>query len=171
MSETNLETGGETMGWEALARAAADGAADAEGVDELLQLLRFEIDGAPYAVPVERVREIVRMRSITPVPRMPDDVRGVISLRGEIIEVIDLRRRLGLEAVEPTRRTRIIVAHNSDGQLAAILVDAVREVLRMPADSVQPSSASDSGAIEALCACNDEFVSLVELDRVLAIDA
>jgi purine-binding chemotaxis protein CheW len=157
--------------WDTLARAAARGT----GVDEedlaLRQLLTFQIDGAPYAVPVERVSEIVRIRPITPIPRMPEDVRGVISLRGKIVQVVDLRRRLGVEAIDPTRSSRIIVVHDADGQVAGLLVDAVTEVLRVPPDSIRPSPFTEFGAVEALCPRGEEFVSLIDLTRVLEIDA
>jgi purine-binding chemotaxis protein CheW len=164
-------TMGDTPTWDALARNAANVRTQGESTDELCQLLAFELDGAPYAVPVERVREIVRMRPVTPVPRFPVDVRGVISLRGEIIQVIDLRRRLGVEPAEPTRRTRIIVATTSTGDAAGMLVDSVRSVMRVPIESIRPASGSESGAIESLFACEDQFVSVVELDQVLSIDA
>jgi purine-binding chemotaxis protein CheW len=111
------------------------------------------------------------MRPVTPVPRISECVRGVVSLRGEIIEVIDMRRRLGLDPIEPTRRSRIIVVRSSSGDVAAILVDAVREVLRVTEDAIQPATGSESGVVESLCARGDEFVSLIELDRLLAIDA
>jgi purine-binding chemotaxis protein CheW len=158
-------------GWVELARAAADRGDSSMGGDDIQQLLAFDIDGTPYAMPVERVREIVRMRPVTPIPRVSAYVRGVISLRGEIIEVVDMRRRLGLDPIEPTRRTRIIVARSNSGEVAAILVDAVREVLRVPSEAFRPISGSESSVVERLCACGDEFVSMIELDRVLAIDA
>ncbi len=104
MSEVDLSAE-ETPEWEALARNAASAGTEGDRADEICQLLAFELDGAPYAVPVERVREIVRMRPVTKVPRFPEDVQGVISLRGEIIQVVDLRRRLGVEAAESTRQT------------------------------------------------------------------
>ena len=174
MTETGppaLDVSSEALEWDTLARSAANRTDEAEADEELLQLLTFELDGAAYAIPVDRVREVVRMRPVTPIPRVSKNVRGVISLRGEIIQVVDLRRRLSLEPIEPTRRTRIIVAHHSDGQLAAMLVDDVREVMRVAADTIRPVTASDSGAIEALCARGDEFVSIIELDRVLTFDA
>ena len=86
--------------WDELARAAS-ARRDASAPEVLRQLLCVRIDAAPYAVPVENVREIVRVRPITPIPRVARCVRGVISLRGEIIEVIDLRLRLGLAAGAP----------------------------------------------------------------------
>jgi len=154
--------------WEALAREAARPQTVAS--EDLLQLLTFQLDDAPYALPVERVREIVRIRPITPVPRVSVDVRGVISLRGEIVQVVDLRRRLGLEAVQPRRSSRIIVVHGGDGRMAGLLVDAVREVLSVSEAAVR-AAMGESGAIEALCVRGDEFVSLLDLDRVLAVDA
>ena len=170
MSE-GMPPAAETSAWDELARVAADRGDAEEASDEIRQLLAFDIDGTPYAVPVERVREIVRMRPVTPVPRVSEYVRGVISLRGEIVEVVDMRRFLGLDPIEPTRRTRIIVARTTNGEMAAILVDAVREVLRVTNDAIRPAPVSESGVVESLCVCGDEFVSLIELDRVLAIDA
>ena len=170
MSEA-MPPASETSEWDELARAAADRGDESGASDDIQQLLAFDIDGTPYAVPVERVREIVRMRPVTPVPRVSDYVRGVISLRGEIIEVVDMRRRLGLDSIEPTRRTRIIVARTSSGEVAAILVDAVREVLRVTDEAFRAVSGSESSVVENLYACGEEFISLIELDRVLAIDA
>ena len=157
---------GPVQPWETLARQAAVREA---AVDEYLQqLLTFVLDGAPYALPVERVREIVRMRSITPVPRVPADVCGVISLRGEIVQVVDLRRRLGLEPAPATRASRIVVVHGEDGSIAGLLVDAVREVLSVGEDSMRQAS-GEAVVVEALCVRDGEFVSLVDLDRVLAV--
>jgi purine-binding chemotaxis protein CheW len=157
--------------WDTLARAASRGAEIEEEELALRQLLTFQIEDAPYAVPVERVREIVRIRPITPVPRMPQEVRGVISLRGEIVQVVDLRMRLRVAPIDPTRSSRIIVVHDGEGQVAGVLVDAVREVLRVPPDSIRPAASGESGAVEALCPRGEEFVSLIDLSRVLEIDA
>ncbi len=169
MSEVSAP-GEEARDWDALARAAADRGDASESLEEVRQLLSFELAGAPYAVPVERVREIVRMRPVTPVPRTPDEVRGVISLRGEMIELIDLRRRLSLGSIEPSRRTRIIVIKTSDDEVVGLLVDAVREVLRVSEAAIQPATGSDTGAVNDLCKFHDEFVSMIELDRVLSLD-
>jgi purine-binding chemotaxis protein CheW len=170
MSEVGL-TAGETPEWEALARNAASVRMLDNSDDEIFQLLAFELDGAPYAVPVERVRQIIRMRPITQVPGFPEDVRGVISIRGEIIQVVDLRRRLGVEPIEPTRGSRIIVASTSSGEATGMIVDSVREVMRVSAEAIRPATGSESGAIENLCARGDQFVSVIQLDRVLSIDA
>jgi purine-binding chemotaxis protein CheW len=169
MSESGAASANGERRWDALAREAAQQRDfDSEPV-ELLQLLCFEIEGAPYALPVECVREIVRIRPITPVPRTPEDVSGVISLRGQIVQVLDLRRRLGLERVEPGRRSRVIVVHGGDGRVAGLLVDAVTEVLSVADAALRPAS-GEAGFVDALCVRGEEFVSLLDLDRVLAVD-
>jgi len=156
--------------WDDLARAAADRGDSSESLDEIHQLLCFEIAGAPYAVPVDRVREIVRMRPVTPVPRTAEEIRGVISLRGEMIELIDLGLRLGLGSIESSRQTRNIVIRAGDGDVVGLLVDTVREVMRISDESIQPATGSDTGAVNDLCMLRGEFVSMIELDRVLTLD-
>jgi len=157
-----------TRSWESLARQAS--VRESAVSPYLQQLLTFELAGAPYALPVERVREIVRVRPITPVPRVPEEVRGVISLRGEIVQVVDLRRRLGLEPSEATRASRIVVVLGDEGRVAGLLVDSVQEVLSVSEDSLRQAS-GEATVVEALCVRDDEFVSLVDLERVLAVDA
>lgn len=168
MSEPVSGTSGRS--WDLLARVAAE-QRDGEATPiDFLQFLTFVLDGAPYAIPVERVREIVRLRPTTPIPRVPDDVRGVISLRGEIVQVVDLRRRLGLAMPEASRSSRVIVVHGGDDQIAGLLVDGVTEVLTVGEEALRPSS-GESSAVDTLCARGDEFVSLLDLDRVLAVHA
>jgi len=165
---TGAETTTSTAGWYELARrAAAGGEGGAEGASRR-QLLCFAVDGAPYAVAVESVREIVRIRPITPIPRVARDVRGVISLRGEIIQVIDLRLRLGLPPCEITKATRIVVVHVDDGRVAGLLVDGVQEVLRISEDAIGPAATGDAqGVVASLCARGGQFVSLLDLERAL----
>lgn len=158
---------GSLQGWETHAREAA--VREPAVVEYTQQLLTFVLHGALYALPVERVREIVRMRSITPVPRVPAEVCGVISLRGEIVQVVDLRRRLGLEPIPATRASRIVIVHGEEGHVAGLLVDAVREVLSVAEDALRQASA-EAAVVDALCVRDDEFVSIVDLDRVLEID-
>ena len=157
----------ETGGWETLAREAACRLESGGDPTDLQQFLTFSLDGAFYAIPVERVREIVRIQPITPVPRLPVEVLGVISLRGAIVEVVDLRRRLGLEPTEPARRSRIIIVYGGDGSIAGLLVDGVTEVLSVDESDLRAASGD---AVESLCVRGDEFVSLLDLNRVLEID-
>jgi len=158
----------ETMGWESLARAAVN--LQVEEEESLVrELLTFTLDGDRYAVPVEWVREIVRLRVITPMPRVPPEIRGVISLRGQIVQVLDLCRRLGIQSREPTRATRVIVLHGDHGAVTGMLVDSVKEVLRVTEEVIQPPPPGESDFVEALCRCDEEFISLLNLERVLEI--
>jgi purine-binding chemotaxis protein CheW len=157
--------------WDDLARTAARGEEASGELGSLRQLLTFSVAETPYAVPVESVREIVRIRPITPIPRASSDVRGVISLRGEIIQVVDLRLRLGLPAAEITRSSRIVVIHADDERVAGILVDAVNEVLRVTEEAILPPAAGEMGTVNSLCVRGDQFVSLIDLERALDVDA
>ena len=156
--------------WEDLARSAARARAADASPEQLRQLLSFDLSGSPYALPVERVREIVRLRTVTPVPRVPPHVLGVISLRGEIVQVIDLRVRLGLAAERPGPRARILVVHGEDDRIGGLLVDAVTEVLSVSEESLV-APGGESGAVDALCTHGERFVSVIDLDRVWRLDA
>jgi len=155
------------LDWQALARAASGGPQSREDATLLREFLTFQLAGDPYAVPVERVREIVRLRPITPIPRVPEALRGVISLRGEVIEVVDLRLRLGLTPTEPTRASRIIVLHGEDGRMSGLLVDAVTDVLRVTEEAIRTDGQGESGRVGALCVRGDQFVSVLDFERVL----
>ena len=156
--------------WNLLARAAA--APEAAGEQSALrEFITCRLADAPYAIPIERVREIVRLRRVTPIPLVPEWILGAIALRGEIVQVVDLRMRLGLVTSEPTRSTRIVVLHGEDGRDTGVLVDAVREVLRVDAESLRPTPGTDAVAVSELIVNGDEFVSIIEVDRVLEFDA
>ncbi len=154
--------------WEALARAAVGRRPAQPAPETERQLLAFELAGGRYALPVERVREIARLRPITPLPRAPRAVLGVVSLRGEIVQVIDLCRRLGM-ASEPGTAGRIVVVYGPDAGVAGLRVDRVTEVMRVPETAFRP--AADPGAVEALCTRGESFVSLIDLEKVLDFDA
>jgi chemotaxis signal transduction protein len=156
--------------WDVLARAAA--ARDAEvQARALRELLVFSLDGAPYALPIERVREIVRPRALTAVPHVPSEVLGVISLRGEIVQVIDTRRRLGLAPAESARHTRVIVLNGEDGEVTGLLVDAVHEVLRVEESELRAPASADSGLITSLAPRGAGFVSLLSPERLVDLYA
>jgi purine-binding chemotaxis protein CheW len=95
----------------------------------------------------------------------------VISIRGEVVEVIDLRRRFGLSPSEPDRRTRIVVIHGFDGRVTGCMVDRVCEVLRVPEEEILPAPEAESDTIAGLCKRGEEFISMLDLDKVLDIDA
>jgi len=94
-----------------------------------------------YVVEITKVREIIMLEGITHVPRLEEHFEGVINLRGEVVPVINLRIKLGMEGVDFTPRTRIIIT-DINGGLVGLLVDAVTSVLRLPESKVEHSSAA-----------------------------
>src|SRR5438552_16207181 len=92
------------------------------------QLVVFQLGAELYGVEISRVHEIIRLQTVTRVPRAPAFVEGVINLRGKVIPVVDLRRRFGLEMTDHTRASRIVVVEIAD-QVVGIVVDGVSEVL------------------------------------------
>ena len=101
------------------------------------QLVSFKIENEEFGVNIEEVQEIIRLPEITRVPQAPFFVEGVINLRGNVLPVIDLRKRFDLEATKKTNATRIVVT-NVDNKTTGIIVDSVSEVLRLPKDAIEP---------------------------------
>lgn len=106
----------------------------AEGVREYLS---FALADEIYAVDIFHIKEIIKPPMITEVPRTEPVVLGILSLRGTIATVVDLRRRLGLEAASQTRKSRILIARMDD-ELVGLLVDEVRHVIRLKDENVEP---------------------------------
>lgn len=119
----------------------------AEASSSLQQLVTFELFGEVFALPILDVREIIRVTPITPVPQAPSFVEGVINLRGQIIPIVDLRKRFCVEAAAATEETRIIVVELGNGMVIGLIVDAVREVERIPTDSILPPPSLVAGSI------------------------
>jgi purine-binding chemotaxis protein CheW len=104
---------------------------------EELQLVGFRVGKETYGVPIRSVHEIVRVPEITAVPDAPEHVEGVINLRGKIISVIDLRKRLGEAKTAPGRQNRVLVIEYQ-GRLAGLIVDSASEVLKLSIEQVEP---------------------------------
>ncbi len=136
-----------------------------------MQLVVFELGDESYGVDISRVQDINRMQEITEIPHAPESVVGVINLRGRVIPVIDLRKRFGLPDAVHTKDTRIVVVH-LEGNLIGVIVDAVSQVLRIPADIVeQPSpilAGVDSRYLRGIAKLADKLVILLDLDFVLS---
>jgi len=160
----------EPRAWDVLARGAAAREASAPARAQR-ELLVFSLDGAAYALPIERVREIVRLRALTPMPNVPEAVLGVLSLRGEIVQVIDARRRFGLPSISPGRASRVIVITSEHGDVTGLLVDSVREVLRVDESELRAPTHADGGLIAALAPRGAGFVSVVAPESLVNLDA
>lgn len=138
------------------------------------QLVLFELNEEVYGVDIAAVHEIIRMQPITKVPKAPFYVEGILNLRGRVIPVVDMRKRFGLSKVDQTKDNRIVVV-DSCGQNIGIIVDAVTEVLRIPANSVElPSdiiTTSDSDYLMGIAKHGETMIILLDLDKVLSFDS
>ena len=119
----------------------------------MLELIAFEIGGQEYCIDVRSVREIRGWTPATPMPQTPDYILGVINLRGAVMPVLDLRRRLGLGKTEPSSRHVIVVIQHGP-RMAGVLVDGVQETFQLAASLLQAPPAMDSDS-------NDQFVDAI----------
>ncbi|HJX68320.1 MAG TPA: chemotaxis protein CheW [Candidatus Limnocylindrales bacterium] len=138
-----------------------------------LQIVVCELADEHYGLDIARVFEIIRHQPITPVPRAPSFVKGVINLRGRIIPVVDLRARFGMPEVEPTKETRIVVAESPSTRVG-LIVDGVSEVLLVPADAIEQTPAVASGAdgeyLRGIAKLGGRLVLLLELDGLFGAE-
>jgi len=135
------------------------------------QLVVFMLAKEHYGVRIAVVESIIKLQPITAVPCSPAFVEGVTNLRGRVLPVIDLRKRFNLPAEESTRDTRIVVVEMS-GTLVGMIVDAVSEVLRVPAESIElPSpimTTVDSAFITGIAKVGERLIILLDLEKVLS---
>ncbi len=147
----------------------ANGAGNGATQAELLQLVSFHLGGEEYALEILKVQEIIRMVDLTRVPNSPDFVEGVINLRGKVIPVIGLRRRFNLEARQRDAHSRIIVVE-VNGSVVGFEVDAVNEVLRIPADTVEPPprlAKAEREYVSGVGKLNNRLLLLLDVDRLM----
>jgi len=140
--------------------------------------LTFILGGESYAIPVLKVREIIRLTSITAVPQMPTHVRGVINLRGKIIPVQDLRMRFGFPEAGNTDQTCIVVVQvrTGDGQSTAmgLIVDGVEEVTQIAAGDIEETpdfgTQVSNDYLMGMAKLKGAVKALLDIDQVIAAD-
>jgi purine-binding chemotaxis protein CheW len=108
--------------------------------ESVTQLVVFQLGHEFYGADIAMVREVGPLQRVTRVPGTPRYIEGVTNLRGRVVPVVDLRRRLGLPVTAATKQSRIAVAELEGGQVGMI-VDSVQEVLRVPASAIEQPSA------------------------------
>jgi len=135
------------------------------------QLVSFRLAKEEYAVNIMQVQEIILMGEITNVPQVPEYVEGVINLRGNVIPIVDLRKRFGLVVSDETEETRIIVVNVGD-RTVGIIVDAVNEVLRITADKIDPPPPTVVGVgheyLTGMAKLDDKLLILLDITKILS---
>ena len=134
------------------------------------QLITFQLGDQILGIDIMAIREIRAWSPATPLPNVPDHVRGVVNLRGVVLPVIDLRRRLGWGTTDPTARHVIIVVRIGE-QLQGIIVDAVNDIVTIGTDMLQPppdmGDAIAANFLDGLATIDDRLILVLALDRLV----
>lgn len=141
------------------------------GISNEVQLVVFRLGNEEYGVPITQVKEINRLTTATKVPKSPVFIEGIINLRGQIIPIIDMKKRFDLPIIEYTGEARVIVIQVGR-QTFGIEVDAVSEVLRINTENIEqaPSIVSgiDARYITGVAKVGERLLILLDLDKLLS---
>lgn len=139
--------------------------------DSIIQWVTFRLESEKYGIKVMQVQEVLRMTEIAPVPGAPHYVIGIINLRGNVVTVIDTRKRFGLPEVEADDETRIVIVE-AENNVVGILVDSVAEVvdLKMGEIETAPNVGNDESSkyIQGVSSRDDELLILVDVNKLLS---
>lgn len=143
--------------------------------DRLMQLVGFTIDAEQFGVNILMVQEIIRSTPITSVPNAPAFVEGVINLRGNIIPVIDLRKRLQLKPGEMDPTETWIIILDIEGKITGFIVDSVTEVLKIQESRIEPPpdiivAGLESQYIQGVCDIGEKLLIILDFNRILLVE-
>ncbi len=139
--------------------------------DDKKQYIVVKIGSEQYGIDISYIDNIVRMQKITRVPKAQDYFKGIINLRGEVVPVMSIRKRMGLDADEFTNNTRIIILKLEEHGCIGVIVDQVREVVELgpnEIDSYNPDTRDEkSDFIKGIGKNNDQLISLLEINAII----
>lgn len=139
-------------------------------MSRILQLVGFRNGDEFFGVPISKVREIVRVPEITPVPDMPDFLKGVINLRGRIVAVVDMSKRLGTSGAGARKTNRVLILELG-GSLTGLIVDSVSEIVKIEEDAIEPppEMISSIGAeyVTGVGKLRDRLFVLLEIEKLM----
>lgn len=150
---------------------AHDGGAEEDAGEERLELLTFVIAGEQYAIDIEQIIEIVTPRRVTRVPNADQSVVGIASLRGTIVTLVDVRRRLGHPPAGPEDADTRVIVIDMHNETIGFLVDRVLRVIKTSADAIEPHPVVHSTelveSIRGVFRAGDALTILLDLDKLL----
>lgn len=142
-----------------------------DGKDPVVQWVTFRLEEETYGINVMQVQEVLRISEIAPVPGAPDYVLGIINLRGNVVTVIDTRKRFGLPPGELDDNSRIVIIE-TQSQIFGILVDSVAEVVELRRSEIDmaPNVGNEESAryIQGVATVDDVLLILVDLNKLLS---
>ena len=140
-----------------------------------VQYLTFKLDGESFATEISKVREVLEYTQVTPVPRSPEFMQGVINLRGSVVPVVDLRLQFGMAPTETTVDSCIIIIEvNIEGKTTVLgaLADSVQEVINLLPEQLEaaPSFGSriDNAFVQYMGKLEDRFVIVLDMNKVFS---
>lgn len=143
----------------------------------VMKYLTFLLDDTSYALSILKIKEIIEYVVVTPIPRMPDFIKGAINLRGKLVPVIDLSERLDCGKSQINNRSSIIIiemSFSNEVLNVGILVDAVSKVMDFKKTDIETAptfgGSIDTDFIEGMGKVRDEFVVILNIDRILTIE-
>ncbi len=141
------------------------------------QYLTYKLADELFAFDIAKVREVLDFTSITHVPKMPEFMRGVISLRGSAVPVVDLRLKLGMPKTEKTVDTCVIISEvrvNGEPTTIGALADSVQEVMDLGAEHIEPAPKIGTGLntefIRGMGRHGEQFIIILDIDKVFSDD-
>jgi purine-binding chemotaxis protein CheW len=163
-----------------MGRAFQRGKKIVSAVEDTAQIVTFQVGSEEYGLDINAITEVIRPLKITPLPRMPEFVEGVVNLRGVIIPIVDLRKRFALaEIPNETRKMRMLITKgavptvNRRGkELLGLVVDGVQEVLRVPRKEIAPPPGAATGEkadfISGMGKVGERLIIIVDIARILS---
>ena len=149
---------------------SSDDTSEGLGQVQKLEYLAFTLSGEEYAIDIMKIREIIRLPAVTFVPRAPACILGILSLRGVIIPLIDLRRRMGLDGGNRPRTSRVIVVSSERGP-GGFCVDAITGVVHFNPEEIEPPPSTLQGEctylIRGVSRYRGRMIAIVDVERAL----
>lgn len=139
--------------------------------EHLIQLVVFHIEDEEFGVPIDDIQEIIKVGTITPIPDMPDFIRGVINVRGDIVTTIDIKSRFSIPEKRKSSSRHVMITRQKDC-LFGLIVDEVTEVLRIDEKEIKPPPSMiaqiDKAFVEGIVPYEERLLILLDLTKVLS---
>ncbi len=160
-------------GFEERKDPTVEGQQEQAGEESFLSLMGFKLGEEEYAVDIMQIKEITIPTEMTPIPRAPEYILGILSLRGSILPVFDAKKRIGLPARERTNRTRIIIV-NHQGEEVGLLVDGVTSAAHIPSSAIEPPPPILKGVeaeyITGVGRVDDRMMIIMDIEEVCRME-
>ena len=137
---------------------------------EEFQIILFELGNSLYGIPIEKVSEIIKIEEIAILPKAPQYIEGVLNLRGNVVPIVDLRKRFSMPQIERTKKSKIIVLLINK-RLFGVIVDMVHEVLTLQRENIEPSLPTASGIkgefIDSIGKYEDKLIIILDITKIV----